>query len=102
MEQQPKIRRFDGVAISVLLVIAVALPMTGQLKDSDSPILEARDIEGGCCQPHHDTTYLRVFSDGKAKWDEFDYARTSYVAHQAVLSKRQMRAVEWAIDKMKG
>jgi hypothetical protein len=94
-------KRFNAVVLSVLLAIAVTLPMTAQLKDSDSPILEARDISGGCCQPSRDTTYLRVFPDGKAEWDEFNEAKKSYVAHQAVLSKKQMRAVKWAIDNMK-
>ena len=94
-------KRFNPVVLSVLLAIAVTLPMTAQLKDSDSPILEARDISGGCCQLSRDTTYLRVFPDGKAEWDEFNEAKKSYVAHQAVLSKKQMRAVKWAIDNMK-
>ena len=94
-------KRFNPLALSLLLVIAVTLPMTAQLKDRDSPILEARDFSGGCCQPNRDTTYLRVFPDGKVEWDEFDEAEKSYVAHQAVLSKKQMRAIKWAIDNMK-
>jgi hypothetical protein len=94
-------KRFNPVVLSVLLAIAVTLPMTAQLKDRDSPILEARDISGGCCQPSRDTNYLRVFSDGKVEWEEFDYAKKSYVAHQAVLSKKQMRAIKWAVDNMK-
>jgi hypothetical protein len=102
MEQKPRMRRCGAEAFSMVLVIALALPMIGQLKDSDSPILEAREISGGCCQSDRNTTYLRVFSDGKAEWDEFDYAKKSYVAHQAVLSKKQMRAIQWAVDNMKG
>ena len=82
-------KRFNPLALSLLLVIAVTLPMTAQLKDRDSPILEARDFSGGCCQPNRDTTYLRVFPDGKVEWEEFDEAEKSYVAHQAVLSKKQ-------------
>lgn len=95
-------KRIDAVALSVLLCIAITLPMIGQVKDSDSPILEAREISGGCCQPNRDTTYLRVFSDGKVEWDEFNSANKSYVVHRAVLSKKQIRAVRWAVDNMKG
>lgn len=95
-------RRFDVVAASVLLTVVSVLPVTGWTQDTDSPILEARDISGGCCQPNYDSTYLRVFSDGKVEWDEFDSATRSYVPHKAVLSKKQMKAVQWAILNMKG
>jgi len=102
MEQKPRMRRCGSMALSMVLVIAFAPPMIGQLKGSDSPILEAREISGGCCQSNRNTTYLRVFSDGKAEWDEFDNSTKSYSAHQTVLSKKQMRAIRWAVDNMKG
>ena len=92
----------SAVPLSVLLIITITSPMMYQLKDSDSPILEAREISGGCCQPNRNSTYLRVFSDGKVEWDEFDDAKKDYVTHHAVLSKKQMRAVQWALDNMKG
>ena len=70
-----KMKRFNPVPLSLLLVIAITLPMTAQRKGSDSPILEARDFSGGCCQPNRDTTYLRVFPNGKAEWEEFNEAK---------------------------
>jgi hypothetical protein len=95
-------RRIRVVALSALLVTGIGSPLIGQPKDDDPPILEAREVSGGCCQADSDTTILRVFSDGKVEWDEFDDAKHSYVARQGVLSNKQMRAIQWAIDNMKG
>ena len=82
--------------------LVMALPLVrGQAKESGSPILEAREISGGCCQPSHDSTYLRVFPNGRAEWDQYDPAKKLYVPHHAVLSRKQLRAVKWAIESMR-
>ena len=33
-------------------------------------------------------------------WDEFDNATKSYVPHQSLLSKKQMKSIKWAIGNM--
>jgi hypothetical protein len=102
MCSRTKMRRTNAFAWSVLLVVAIRLPLMGQPKDGDSPILEAREISGGCCQRSSDTTFLRVFSNGHVEWDEVDDPNKPYVRHQGMLSKKQMRAIQRAIDNMKG
>ncbi len=95
-------RKLGVVALRVVLMMALAPSTRAQPEDGRSPILEAREVSGGCCQPSRDTTYLRVFSDGRAEWDVYDEKQKSYVTHQTLVSKKQMRAVKWAIRNMKG
>ncbi len=88
----------------VLAGFASVLPcmLGGQESKVTAPILEARDIAGGCCDIHHDRTYLRVFADGRVEWDEIDFKTQRSVPHQSILSKKQLNAVRWAVDNLKG
>jgi hypothetical protein len=86
----------------VLFGFVLVLPFVAPQSKVPKPILEARDIQGGCCEAHHDLTYHPVFADGKVEWDEPDSKTQRSVARQSVLSKKQLKAVRWAIDNMKG
>ncbi|MGE5205205.1 MAG: hypothetical protein ACM3PW_06290 [Chlamydiota bacterium] len=84
------------------LFITVVSTVTGQRKDIPSVVLEARETSAGCCQPSYDRTYIRVFSDNSAEWDEFDDTTKSYVPRKAVLSKKELSVVKWVVENMKG
>jgi hypothetical protein len=88
----------------VLSAFVLVLPFTmgAQQSKVPKPLLDARYIQSGCCSRNSDFTYLRVFADGKVEWDEEDLKTHSFVAHQGALSGKQLNAVQWAIDRMKG
>lgn len=96
------LQKTKSKAVLLTAFLVVLLPLVrGQAKESGAPILEAREISGGCCQPSYDHTYLRVFPNGRAEWEQYDPAKNRYVLHHAVLSRKQLRAVDWAIASMK-
>jgi len=83
-------------------------------RDSPPPILEAVSRANGCCEAHYAEVRLRVFEDGRAEWDEPRPADTSsadagldqsgpareFVRKQAVLTKKELNAVNWAVHSM--
>ena len=85
-----------------LLLCVFSLQGEAQQNAAAAPILEARDISQGCCSGQYDRTYLRVFGDGTVEWEAFDEHGKVFVAHHETLSKKKLRAIQWAIDSMKG
>lgn len=98
------ISRIKKLCVPLVLsgfVLVLPFMRRAQKTSVPKPILEARDIQSGCCDTHHDLTYLRVFADGKVEWDEIDLKTQRPVAHQSALSRKQLKSVRWAIDSMK-
>ena len=79
-----------------------APPIAAQQATSSSSILDARDISEGCCDSHYNRTYLRVFADGRAEWEAFDEQEKAFIVHQGILPKKKLKAIQWAVDNMRG
>jgi len=94
--------RQKGAGAILLLLCVFGLPCEAQRNADPAAILDARDISEGCCDSHYNRTYLRVFADGKVEWDALDPLTNKSVGHQGTLSKKKVKAIQWAIDNMKG
>ncbi|HXT87484.1 MAG TPA: hypothetical protein VN745_10710 [Verrucomicrobiae bacterium] len=95
--------RRNAIVASAVLVSAICMLASGaQRKPVEMPILEARDISAGCCDTHFNLTYLRVFADGKVEWQQFEGENRIVASHHGRLPARKLKAVERAVDSMKG